>query len=99
MTKYDELNEQLANLLTEDASKEQIEKIAVIKNTVDKLAEESAKQEAEYKDLLKDYSSVIKASAFNTDKTKADEGTKEVNLDNFFNDWANKNNLSIKKEN
>ena len=43
MTKYDELNEQLANLLTEDASKEQIENKS--KEDFDKLSDEELEKQ------------------------------------------------------
>lgn len=88
MNKFEELQKQLADLLDNNATKEQIEKVAVINNTVKELAEESSKQNEEYKGLLKDYAKVVKTSAFSTDKTKADEGNKEpITFDKFFDNY------------
>lgn len=84
----DELKQNLQSLLGDDATKEQIEKIAVISQKVDEMIADSAKQEAEYKDLLKDYATVIRKSTFKMDDpTKADEGKKEFSFDSFAQEW------------
>jgi len=85
--------ENIENLIDENTSRQMLDKIAVIKAQVDEMQEKSAKQEADYKDLLKDYTAVIKTSVFNVDNPrKIDEGQpKEVTFESFLDDWTAKN--------
>lgn len=87
-----DIKENLNNLITETTDKETIEKIAVISNQIDELMAKSSKQEEDYKDLLKDYATVIKHSVYNVDSlTKVDEGKKNFSFDNFMAEWQANN--------
>lgn len=87
-----DIKENLQNLITEESSKDLIEKVAVISNQLDEMILQSAKQQADYKELLDDYAKVVKQSVYHVDNpTKIDEGKKEFNFDNFMKDWQNKN--------
>jgi len=83
-----DIKENLKNLIGEDTSREVIEKIAVISNQVDEMIEQSAKQAADYKELLNDYAKLVKSSVFQVDnQSKVDEGTKEFSFDSFVATW------------
>lgn len=84
----DELKQQLQSLITDESNKEMIEKVAVISNKVDEIIAHSVEQDTEYKELLKDYASVIKNSTFKVDNhTMVDEGKKTVTFEDFAKDW------------
>lgn len=84
--------ENIENLIDENTSRETLDKIAVIKSQIDEMQEKSAKQDADYKELLKDYTEVVKSSVFKVDNpTKVDEGQKDFSFDSFLKEWTSKN--------
>lgn len=87
-----DIRENLESLIDENTSRAVLDKIAVIKNQLDEMDAKSAKQDADYKDLLKDYTNLVKTSVFKVDsQTKVDEGKKaDFSFDSFLADWTEK---------
>lgn len=92
MEEIEKIRKQLEALINEDATKEQIEGLALINENLNAIESKSSKQKDEYTELLKDYATVVKHQAFTVNnKNAVDETHKEFSFENFVESYvANK---------
>ena len=93
LNKYiDEIKANLNSLLTNESSKETIDKIANTSKVLDTVADLYNNQTEELTNMKTDYISLVKNIGLKTDKVESDLQPEPITFDSFTNEWLSKNN-------
>ena len=92
LNKYiDEIKENLNSLLTNESSKETIDKIANTSKVLDTVADLYNNQTEELTNMKTDYISLVKNIGLKTDKVESDIQPEPITFESFTNEWLSKN--------
>ena len=93
LNKYiDEIKANLNSLLTNESSKETIDKIANTSKVLDTVADLYNNQTEELTNMKTDYISLVKNIGLKTDKVESDIQPEPITFESFTNEWLSKNN-------
>lgn len=92
LNKYiDEIKSNLNSLLTNESSKETIDKIANTSKVLDTVADLYNNQTEELTNMKTDYISLVKNIGLKTDKVESDIQPEPITFESFTNEWLSKN--------
>ena len=92
LNKYiDEIKANLNSLLTNESSKETIDKIANTSKVLDTVADLYNNQTEELTNMKTDYISLVKNIGLKTDKVENDIQPEPITFESFTNEWLSKN--------
>ena len=92
LNKYiDEIKENLNSLLTNESSKETIDKIANTSKVLDTVVDLYNNQTEELTNMKTDYISLVKNIGLKTDKVESDIQPEPITFESFTNEWLSKN--------
>ena len=92
LNKYiDEIKENLNSLLTNESSKETIDKIANTSKVLDTVADLYNNQTEELTNMKTDYISLVKNIGLKKDKVESDIQPEPITFESFTNEWLSKN--------
>lgn len=92
LNKYiDEIKANLNSLLTNESSKETIDKIANTSKVLDTVADLYNNQTEELTNMKTDYISLVKNIGLKTDKVESDIQPEPITFESFTNEWLSKN--------
>ena len=92
LNKYiDEIKANLNSLLTNESSKETIDKIANTSKVLDTVADLYNNQTEELTNMKTDYISLVKNIGLKTDKVENDIQPESITFESFTNEWLSKN--------
>ena len=93
LNKYiDEIKANLNSLLTNESSKETIDKIANTSKVLDTVVDLYNNQTEELTNMKTDYISLVKNIGLKTDKVESDIQPEPITFESFTNEWLSKNN-------
>ena len=91
LNKYiDEIKANLNSLLTNESSKETIDKIANTSKVLDTVADLYNNQTEELTNMKTDYISLVKNIGLKTDKVESDIQPEPISFESFSNEWLAK---------
>ena len=92
LNKYiDEIKANLNSLLTNESSKETIDKIANTSKVLDTVVDLYNNQTEELTNMKTDYISLVKNIGLKTDKVESDIQPEPITFESFTNEWLSKN--------